>query len=96
MEAEQPFAEIEVMKMIMPLTVTHAGYVHLRLQAGAVMAAGDVVATLQLDDPTKVWGFAFRCSGMAVCLLGLFLISLLLPLRPTWSHSLQYGTLALV
>lgn len=53
-DADTAFAEIEVMKMVMPLTVSHAGILRLSLQAGAVMAAGDVVANLLLDDPSKV------------------------------------------
>jgi hypothetical protein len=39
----------------MPLIVSHSGIMRLSLQAGAVMAAGDVVANLLLDDPSKVW-----------------------------------------
>jgi biotin carboxyl carrier protein len=54
-DADTAFAEIEVMKMVMPLIVSHSGIMRLSLQAGAVMAAGDVVANLLLDDPSKVW-----------------------------------------
>lgn len=53
-DADTAFAEIEVMKMVMPLVVSHSGILRLSLQAGAVMAAGDVVANLLLDDPSKV------------------------------------------
>eukprot|EP00124_Ichthyophonus_hoferi_P006337 Ihof_evm1s1438 gene=Ihof_evmTU1s1438 len=51
--ADQPFAEIEVMKMIMPLLATQNGKIKHNLSVGAVLQAGDVVATLVLDDPTK-------------------------------------------
>lgn len=53
-DADTAFAEIEVMKMVMPLVVSHSGILRLSLQAGAVMAAGDIVANLLLDDPSKV------------------------------------------
>ncbi|KAJ7400693.1 hypothetical protein BTVI_103117 [Pitangus sulphuratus] len=48
------FAEIEVMKIIMTLTVEEAGRVHYIKRPGALLEAGCVIARLQLDDPTKV------------------------------------------
>ncbi|XP_042685096.1 acetyl-CoA carboxylase 2 isoform X1 [Centrocercus urophasianus] len=48
------FAEIEVMKIIMTLTVEEAGRVHYVKRPGALLEAGCVIAQLQLDDPTKV------------------------------------------
>ncbi|KAK9746194.1 Carbamoyl-phosphate synthase L chain, ATP binding domain [Popillia japonica] len=50
----QAFAEIEVMKMVMTLTVGEAGSVSYVKRAGAVLDAGSVLATLELDDPTLV------------------------------------------
>ncbi|KAJ3342820.1 acetyl-coenzyme-A carboxylase [Gonapodya sp. JEL0774] len=48
------FAEIEVMKMIMSLPATSSGIVTLTKQPGQAIAAGDVLANLQLDDPSAV------------------------------------------
>ncbi|XP_019394384.1 PREDICTED: acetyl-CoA carboxylase 2 isoform X3 [Crocodylus porosus] len=48
------FAEIEVMKMIMPLTVEESGHVHYIKPPGALLEADCVIARLELDDPTKV------------------------------------------
>ncbi|KFQ91765.1 Acetyl-CoA carboxylase 2, partial [Nipponia nippon] len=48
------FAEIEVMKIIMTLTVEEAGRLHYVKRPGALLEAGCVIARLELDDPTKV------------------------------------------
>ncbi|XP_069727330.1 acetyl-CoA carboxylase 2 isoform X1 [Phaenicophaeus curvirostris] len=48
------YAEIEVMKIIMTLTVEEAGRVHYVKRPGALLEAGCVIAQLELDDPTKV------------------------------------------
>ncbi|XP_009995147.1 PREDICTED: acetyl-CoA carboxylase 2 [Chaetura pelagica] len=48
------FAEIEVMKIIMTLTVEEAGRVHYVKRPGALLEVGCVIARLELDDPTKV------------------------------------------
>uniref|UniRef100_A0A8C6J096 Uncharacterized protein n=1 Tax=Melopsittacus undulatus TaxID=13146 RepID=A0A8C6J096_MELUD len=48
------FAEIEVMKIIMTLTVEESGRVHYIKRPGALLEAGCVIARLELDDPTKV------------------------------------------
>ncbi|RYO66943.1 Acetyl-CoA carboxylase [Alternaria arborescens] len=50
----QPFAEVEVMKMYMPLIAQEAGMVNLIKQPGAVLEAGDILGVLALDDPSKV------------------------------------------
>lgn len=50
----QAYAEIEVMKMVMTLTASEAGSVFYAKRPGAVLDAGSVVATLELDDPTLV------------------------------------------
>ncbi|TYZ66264.1 hypothetical protein PybrP1_008196 [[Pythium] brassicae (nom. inval.)] len=49
-----PFAEIEVMKMYMPLLTPEAGVIRLLKSEGAVLAPGDCIATMELDDPTCV------------------------------------------
>lgn len=50
----QAFAEVEVMKMYMPLIAQEDGVVNLIKQPGATLEAGDILGILALDDPTKV------------------------------------------
>ncbi|CAJ1954778.1 unnamed protein product [Cylindrotheca closterium] len=50
----EAYAEIEVMKMFMPLKVEEAGIVHWQGNEGASLAAGDLLATLELDNPENV------------------------------------------
>ncbi|OAL01084.1 hypothetical protein IQ06DRAFT_293216 [Phaeosphaeriaceae sp. SRC1lsM3a] len=50
----QAFAEVEVMKMYMPLIAQEDGIVNLIKQPGATLEAGDILGVLALDDPTKV------------------------------------------
>ncbi|KAL2707195.1 Biotin carboxylase [Kluyveromyces marxianus] len=52
--AGQPYAEVEVMKMQMPLISQENGIVQLLKQPGSTLAAGDILAILSLDDPSKV------------------------------------------
>ena len=49
-----PYVEIEVMKMYMPLKAQEAGTVHFQMSEGATLNPGDVIATVSLDDPDKV------------------------------------------
>eukprot|EP00629_Pelagomonadales_sp_RCC1024_P000300 CAMPEP_0119259260 /NCGR_PEP_ID=MMETSP1329-20130426/147_1 /TAXON_ID=114041 /ORGANISM="Genus nov. species nov., Strain RCC1024" /LENGTH=903 /DNA_ID=CAMNT_0007258629 /DNA_START=51 /DNA_END=2759 /DNA_ORIENTATION=+ len=49
----ETFAEVEAMKMIMPLKAADAGTVAPRVAAGAVIEAGDLLASLELADPSK-------------------------------------------
>jgi pyruvate/2-oxoglutarate dehydrogenase complex dihydrolipoamide acyltransferase (E2) component len=53
-DAGQAYAEVEVMKMYMPLTVTEAGTLRLILQPGSVLETGALIAILTLDDPSRV------------------------------------------
>lgn len=48
------YAEIEVMKMIMPLKVEEAGTVTWNSNEGAALAAGDLLASLELANPENV------------------------------------------
>ena len=48
------FAEVEVMKMYMPLIAQEDGLVNLIKQPGATLEAGDILGILALDDPSKV------------------------------------------
>ncbi|EGW34547.1 uncharacterized protein SPAPADRAFT_134536 [Spathaspora passalidarum NRRL Y-27907] len=52
--AGQPYAEVEVMKMCMPLIAQENGTVELIKQPGSTVNAGDILAILALDDPSKV------------------------------------------
>jgi acetyl-CoA carboxylase / biotin carboxylase 1 len=42
------------MKMMMPLLAPAAGVIRYRLPEGAVLAAGDLIASLDLDNPELV------------------------------------------
>ncbi len=50
----QAFAEVEVMKMYMTLSVPEAGVISLAKLEGTVLEPGELIATVSLDDPTKV------------------------------------------
>ncbi|POR31389.1 Acetyl-CoA carboxylase [Tolypocladium paradoxum] len=53
-KAGQTFAEVEVMKMYMPLVTQEDGIVQLIKQPGATLEAGDILGILALDDPSRV------------------------------------------
>ncbi|CEJ03891.1 Putative Acetyl-CoA carboxylase [Rhizopus microsporus] len=53
-KAGQAYAEIEVMKMYMPLVAAEDGHVQFIKQAGATLEAGDIIGILSLDDPSRV------------------------------------------
>ncbi|KAG7133458.1 Acetyl-CoA carboxylase like protein [Verticillium longisporum] len=53
-KAGQSFAEVEVMKMYMPLIASEDGVVQLIKQPGATLEAGDILGILALDDPSRV------------------------------------------
>ncbi|GMM31007.1 acetyl-CoA carboxylase [Martiniozyma asiatica (nom. inval.)] len=53
-KAGEPYAEVEVMKMCMPLVATENGLVQALKQPGSTVNAGDILAILALDDPSKV------------------------------------------
>uniref|UniRef100_A0A2K6GW75 acetyl-CoA carboxylase n=1 Tax=Propithecus coquereli TaxID=379532 RepID=A0A2K6GW75_PROCO len=53
-EAGSSYAEMEVMKMIMTLSVQESGRVKYVKRPGVALEAGCMVARLELDDPSKV------------------------------------------
>jgi len=53
-EKNQPYAEIEVMKMNMTLSAQEAGKITLVKPEGSVMEPGDMICTMELADPSKV------------------------------------------
>ncbi|KAJ4767613.1 Acetyl-CoA carboxylase [Rhynchospora pubera] len=54
LEANMPYAEVEVMKMCMPLLLPASGVIHLLMSEGKPMQAGELIANLDLDDPSAV------------------------------------------
>ncbi|KAF7544682.1 hypothetical protein G7046_g9736 [Stylonectria norvegica] len=52
--AGQAYAEVEVMKMYMPLVAQEDGIVQLIKQPGAALESGDILGILALDDPSQV------------------------------------------
>lgn len=52
--AGQAYAEVEVMKMCMPLIAQEDGVVQTIKQPGSTVNAGDILGILALDDPSKV------------------------------------------
>ncbi|KAI9096466.1 acetyl-CoA carboxylase [Phlyctochytrium arcticum] len=52
--AGDAFAEIEVMKMYMPLLANESGVVRFTMPSGSVLSSGDVIGSLVLDDPSRV------------------------------------------
>ena len=53
-EAGEPYIEVEAMKMIMPIKASESGKITHNLSAGSVINAGDLLASLELKDPSKV------------------------------------------
>ncbi|KAH7276946.1 hypothetical protein KP509_39G027900 [Ceratopteris richardii] len=53
-DPDMPYAEVEVMKMCMPLLCPAAGTIHFKMSEGQAMMAGDLIASLDLDDPSAV------------------------------------------
>lgn len=51
---DEPYVEVEAMKMIMALKATEAGIISHNLSPGSILGAGDMIASLKLDDPSKV------------------------------------------
>ena len=53
-EAGKPFAEAEAMKMIIQLKAAEGGKVTHEKQPGSIINQGDLLASLELKDPSKV------------------------------------------
>lgn len=53
-EAGQPYIEVEAMKMIIPIKASESGKITHNLSPGSVISAGDLLASLELKDPSKV------------------------------------------
>jgi acetyl-CoA carboxylase/biotin carboxylase 1 len=66
--AGKPYAEVEAMKMVMPLIATESGRIAHAKSGGAVIQAGDLIGSLTLKDPNKVKKISpfrgeFRCGA---------------------------------
>nr|CAC19875.1 acetyl-CoA carboxylase [Brassica napus] len=53
-DADTPYAEVEVMKMCMPLLSPASGVIHFKMSEGQVMLPGELIANLDLTDPSTV------------------------------------------
>ncbi|CAL5414879.1 unnamed protein product [Camellia sinensis] len=53
-DADTPYAEVEVMKMCMPLLSPASGIIRFKMSEGQPMQAGELIARLDLDDPSAV------------------------------------------
>lgn len=53
-DADTPYAEVEVMKMCMPLLSPASGVIQFNMSEGQAMQAGELIARLDLDDPSAV------------------------------------------
>ncbi|XP_062099435.1 acetyl-CoA carboxylase 1-like isoform X1 [Humulus lupulus] len=53
-DADTPYAEVEVMKMCMPLLSPASGIIQFNMSEGQAMQAGELIARLDLDDPSAV------------------------------------------
>lgn len=60
----QAYAEVEVMKMMMPLLSPAAGKISFQASEGAPLMAGELIATLDLVRLGWVWGLL---RGAAAC-----------------------------
>jgi len=52
--AGEPYVEVEAMKMIMPMKATESGKITNALSPGSVIQGGDILASVELKDPSKV------------------------------------------
>jgi acetyl-CoA carboxylase/biotin carboxylase 1 len=53
-EKDEPYVEVEAMKMIMAFKATESGEINHVLSPGSIIGAGDLIASLKLKDPSKV------------------------------------------
>ncbi|PAA64942.1 hypothetical protein BOX15_Mlig015514g1 [Macrostomum lignano] len=64
------YAEIEVMKMVMELRASESGCVRHQKRPGAQVAAGEQLASLELDDPSRVRQAELYTGGFPASLAG--------------------------
>ena len=61
------YAEVEVMKMVMSVYAKETGCVRHTLIAGHILESGDIIAKLDLDDPSKVQKAELFTETFPVC-----------------------------
>ncbi len=88
-KAGETFAELEIMKMYMPLVAQEDGIVELGKQAGTMLEAGDLLGTLTLDDPLR----ANQISQPFLGHLPEFGPPQVVGVKPTQQFWFLYGTL---
>jgi acetyl-CoA carboxylase/biotin carboxylase 1 len=54
LQKDDIYAEVEVMKMYLPLIVKDPGTIRLIKQPGSIIENGDLIAIISLDDPSKI------------------------------------------
>jgi acetyl-CoA carboxylase/biotin carboxylase 1 len=86
--AGQTFAEVEVMKMYMPLICQEDGIVQLIKQPGATLEAGDILGILALDDPSRI-----KQAQAFLGQLPEYGTPVVVGTKPSQRFSLQYSTL---
>jgi acetyl-CoA carboxylase/biotin carboxylase 1 len=84
----ETFAEVEVMKMYMPLIAQEDGTVQLIKQPGATLEAGDILGILALDDPSRV-----KQAQTFVGQLPDYGSPVIVGTKPAQRFALQYNTL---
>ena len=62
----EPYGEIEVMKMFMPVKVEEAGVITWCVNEGAALAPGDLLASFELDNPENVTSATIFEGNLAV------------------------------
>lgn len=65
--AKEPYAEIEVMKMVTYLCTQESGILHHIKCAGAILHPGTLVARLDLDDPSSVYQATLYTQPLPMC-----------------------------
>lgn len=87
-KAGQTYAEVEVMKMYMPLVAQEDGIVQLVKQPGTTLEAGDILGIVALDDPSRV-----KQAQAFVDKLPSFGAPVVIGAKPAQRFSLLYNTL---
>ncbi|KAI3706157.1 hypothetical protein L1987_76415 [Smallanthus sonchifolius] len=65
-DADLPYAEVEVMKMCMPLLSPASGVIQFKMSEGQAMQAGELIARLDLDDPSALESKFKEYEGISI------------------------------
>ncbi|KAJ1512698.1 acetyl-coenzyme-A carboxylase [Coelomomyces lativittatus] len=88
------YAEIEVMKMVMPLVANHSGKIKSIKQCGAPIFSGEILGTLDLDDPSCIQSAlpcteGFPCTSKSPSLTPMKTHQQYLDLKATLEHAID-------